>query len=167
MPSRPALRVVLNDCLEEMRHIQERITFLERKLVEQSEIIHGSRLACLRSVPGAGAITASSFLAELFRPERFTRGEEVAAYLGLAPIVRHSGEKSPAGRLRPTGHSRLRALLVEAAWIWKIRDPGIQTYYMRMLSHTGLAPKAIRAIARKLALVLWLLACECRLYRIA
>ena len=32
---------------------------------------------------GVGAITASSFLAELFRPDRFTRGEEVAAYLGL------------------------------------------------------------------------------------
>ena len=30
--------------------------------------------------------------------------------------VRHSGEKTPSGHLRPTGQSRLRSLLVEAAW---------------------------------------------------
>ena len=165
LPLHRIQREVLEDMLEDLRQVSNRIAVLEKRLIEHTTALHGSRLTCLQSVPGVGPLTASSFLAELFRPDRFKRGEEVAAYLGLAPIVRHSGEKSPAGRLRPTGHSRLRALLVEAAWVWQSRDKGIHDYYTRILSHTGLAQKAITAVARKLALVLWRLACEVRLYR--
>ena len=165
MPLNEMLREVLDDYLEELRHVRHRILALERKLAEYTVTLHQRRLACLQSVPGVGRIVACSFLSELFRPERFQRGEEVAAYLGLAPFVRHSGEKSPAGRLRPTGHTRLRSLLVEAAWIWKGKDPGVQAYYGRMLCNTGLAQKAITAVARKLAIILWRLACETRVYR--
>jgi len=159
------LREVLDDYLEELRHVRHRILALERKLAGHTVALHQRRLACLQSVPGVGRIVACSFLSELFRPERFQRGEEVAAYLGLAPFVRHSGEKSPAGRLRPTGHTRLRSLLVEAAWVWQSRDPGVRAYYSRMLCNTGLAQKAITAVARKLAIILWRLACEVRVYR--
>lgn len=160
-----ALRDTLDDYLEELCHVRQRILALERKLAAHTAALHRRRLACLQSVPGVGRIVACSFLSELFRPERFQRGEEIAAYLGLAPFVRHSGEKSPAGRLRPTGHTRLRSLLVEAAWVWKGRDSGVQAYYARMFYNTGLAQKAITAVARKLAIILWRLACEVRAYR--
>lgn len=165
LPLNEMLRDALDDYLEELRHVRQRILALERKLSAHTAALHQRRLACLQSVPGVGRIVACSFLSELFRPERFQRGEEVAAYLGLAPFVRHSGEKSPAGRLRPTGHTRLRSLLVEAAWVWKGRDNGVQAYYARMLCNTGLAQKAITAVARKLAIILWRLACEVRAYR--
>lgn len=165
MPLNEILREVLDDYLEELRQVRQRILTLERKLAKHTATLHQRRLACLQSVPGVGRIVACSFLSELFRPERFQRGEEVAAYLGLAPFVRHSGEKSPAGRLRPTGHTRLRSLLVEAAWIWKGKDTGVQAFYTRMLCNTGLAQKAITAVARKLAIILWRLACEVRTYR--
>lgn len=54
---------------------------------------------------------------------------------------------------------------VEAAWSWKSRDSGVQAYYARMLYNTGLAQKAIIAVARKLAIILWRLVCEGRAYR--
>lgn len=165
LPLNEMVRDALDDYLEELRHVRQRIFAMERKLAAHTAAVHQRRLACLQSVPGVGRIVACSFLSELFRPERFQRGEEVAAYLGLAPFVRHSGEKTPAGRLRPTGHTRLRSLLVEAAWIWKGRDSGVQAYYARMLFNTGLAQKAITAVARKLAIILWRLACEVRAYR--
>jgi len=165
MPIHPVLREVLDDYLEELRHLRGKMTRLESLLVKHTAALHQRRLACLQSVPGVGRIVACSFLSELFRPERFQRGEEVTAYLGLAPFIKHSGEKTPAGRLRPTGHARLRSLLVEAAWVWKGRDSGVQTFYARMLRNTGLAQKAITAVARKLAIILWRLACEVRAYR--
>ena len=159
------LREVLDDYLDELKHLKEKITRLENAMTRHTAALHQHRLACLQSVPGVGRIVACSFLSELFRPERFHRGEEVTAYLGLAPFVRHSGEKTPSGRLRPTGQSRLRSFLVEAAWVWKTHDPGVQAYYGRMLHNTGLTQKAIIAVARKLAIVLWRLACEVRAYR--
>jgi len=161
----PILKEVLKDMVDDLRQVIIRISEIEKLLIEHTTKIHQHRQVCLQSVPGVGPLIASSFLAELFRPDRFKRGEEVTSYLGLAPTVRQSGERSPRGRLHPTGHGKLRALLIEAAWIWKSRDKGVQEYYTRILSHTGLAQKAITAVARKLALVLWRLACELRLYR--
>lgn len=105
-------------------------------------------MACLRSVP-----------------ERFNRAEEVASYLGLAPMVRHSGQKTPSGRLVPVGQTRLRSLLVEAAWLWRAKDNYAKEHYNRFLSRTGIAQKAITALAHKLAIILWRLSIEQRFYR--
>ena len=165
LPLNEMLRDALDDYLEELRHVRRRIPALERKLAGHTAALHQRGLACLQSVPGVGRIVACSFSSELFRPERFLRGEEVAAYPGLAPFVRHSVEKSPAVRPRPTGHTRLRSLLVEAAWLWKGRDNGVRAYYARMLCNTGLVQKAITAVARKPAILLWRPACEVRAYR--
>lgn len=128
-----------------------KLAALERKMVEHTASVHNKKLAAVRSVPGVGRIVVCAYLAERFRPGRFQRGEEVAAYLGLAPLARHSGDKTPAARIRPTGQTRLRSLLVEAAWIWKARDPGIQAFYHRMLRNTGVVQKAITPVARKLS----------------
>lgn len=59
-------------------------------------------LACLQSVPGVGEVVATTFMLELYDPERFQRSEEVASYLGLAPMVRHNGKRKPL----PVGYDR-------------------------------------------------------------
>ncbi len=86
--------------------------------------------AILRALPldSAAHLTLESYLRELtFDQEELRRvelqlkslgkSEAAASYLGLAPIVRHSGNKTPSGRLVPVGQTRLRSLLVEAAWM--------------------------------------------------
>ena len=66
-----------------------------RQMVRQPSHV----LTCMQSVPGVGEVVATSFMLELFGPERFHRAEEVASDLGLVPMVRHSGDKAPPGRL--------------------------------------------------------------------
>ena len=102
---------------------------------------------------------------ELFRPELFQRGKEVTSYLGLAPTVRHSGEKTPRGYLAPCGQKRLRPLLIEAAWMWRTKDAKAGELYNKLLSKTGIPQKAITALARRLAIILWRLSIEQRTYR--
>lgn len=80
-------------------------------------------------------------------------------------LIIADGEKSPAGRLCPTGHTRLRSLLVEAIWVWKGRDNRVQAYYARILCNIDLTQKAITAVAQKLAIILWRLAYKVRAYR--
>ena len=118
----------------------------------------------LTTVPGVGDRVALTFLAEVFHPERFMCAGEVTSYLGLAPMVHHSGEKTPRGRIRPVGQRRLRSLLVEAAWIWKRMEPQAQDVYNRILARTNLPQKAIVAVARRLAQILWRIALEQRSY---
>lgn len=162
----PGTRQTLDSHLRELSFFQIELREVETGLAKLSETAdHAAVMRCLRSVPGVGPVVAATFRLEMFRPERFSRPEEVAGYLGLAPMVRHSGEKTPRGRLVPVGQTRLRSLLVEAAWIWKSRDGWAQARYNRLLARTGLAQKAITALARKLAIILWRICLEKRAYR--
>ena len=153
-------------------HLRE-LTFLENELrCVNDQLEHMNRhprhqpvIRSLTSVPGVGKTVATTFHTDLFRPERFDRGEEIASYLGLAPNVRQSSEHASHGHLIPVGQTRLRSLLIEAAWIWRARDPYAQKIYNRLLSKTGVPQKAIAALARRLAIILWRLSIEQRVYR--
>lgn len=153
-------------------HLRE-LTFLQNEL---SSVTHQlgqmnckpqqrAAIRALTSVPGVGKVVATTFHTELFRPERFNRREEVVSYLGLAPSVRQSGERTQRGSLVPVGQTRLRSLLIEAAWIWRAKDPDAQRIYNKLLSKTGIPQKAIAALARRLAIILWRLSIEQRAYR--
>lgn len=146
----------LQSLLEELEYLaaaQRRIDLRLRTLSEEQD--EARRIAAMRSVPGVGEVVATTFAAEVFRPGRFNRSEEVTAYLGLAPVVRQSGLSKGTARLRPVGQRRLRSLLIEAAWMWKQRDERARDFYNRILGRHGIPQKAIAALARKLAALLW------------
>ena len=109
----------------------------------------------LCTTPRVGPVIARTFRLELFRPGRLNRAEEVTSYLGLAPMVRHSGEGKPKAHIRPVGQRRLRSLLVEACWIWKRYDLYAKELYNRILTRCGSAQKAIVALALNLAVIMW------------
>ena len=163
---RPSARLTLESLMRELAFHNEELRRVEDQLVElMSSGSHGKPLGLLRTVPGVGFLTAATYLLELFRPERFTNARQVASYLGLAPMVRHSGDRKPRGKIVPVGQSRLRSLLIEAAWVWKTRDDYAGQLYKRFLSRMGIAQKAIVAVARRLAIILWRLCIEQRAYR--
>jgi len=164
LPMDPHARLTLESLLRELAFYDEELRKVDEQLHQMGR--QQERLmSCLQSVPGVGDVVATTFMVELFDPERFQRAEEVASYLGLAPMVRHSGEKTPSGRLRPAGQTRLRSLLIEAAWTWRQHDAYARDLYNRFLSRMGIAQKAIVAVARRLAVILWRLYIEGRPYR--
>jgi transposase len=163
----PAARLTLESHLRELKFQQSELRTVENQLRETMMISEQRKnISFLQTIPGVGPTVATTFALELFRPDRFQRAEEVASYLGLAPTVRHSGGRTPSGRLMPVGQTRLRSLLIEAAWIWKAKDRFAAELYSRLLGRTGLAQKAIVAVARRLAIILWRLAVEHRPYRV-
>lgn len=152
----PCAKLTLDSHLRMMRFIQKELqqVMADLKAIMESDR-HRPAFDRLRSVTGVGITVAATFLLELFRPGRFNRSEEVTSYLGLAPMVRHSGERTPNGRLVPVGQKRLRSLLVEAAWLWQGKVPEVKQLYNKLLAQTGLPQKAIAAVARRLAIKLW------------
>jgi transposase len=166
VPMEPCSRLTLDSLLRELDFLTTELRQLERELLAAvKDRLSHSRMSYLKSVPGVGSVVATSFALELFRPERFKNADQVSSYLGLAPMVRQSGLKRSSGRLVPVGQSRLRSLLVEAAWAWKSKDPYAAALYNRLVGRTGIAQKAICAVARKLAIILWRLIIEQRAYR--
>ena len=166
LPFMPEGRLTIDSHLRELTFLQQELSEVAGQLghlTRQPE--HHAAIRALTSVPGVGQVVATSFRLELFRPERFHCKEEVASYLGLAPTVRHSGETTPRGDLVPVGQKRLRSLLIEAAWMWRAKDSKAGDLYNQLLSKTGVPQKAIAALARRLAIILWRLSIEQRTYR--
>jgi len=134
LPVDQAARLVMESYLRELTFQQTELRNVERQLqqllMETKE--ERRRVVNLRTVPGVGPTVATTFAMELYRPQGFQRAEEVASYLGLAPMVRHSGGKTPAGRLIPVGQKRLRSLLIEADWVWKAKDASAAELYNRL-----------------------------------
>jgi transposase len=166
LPLLPEGRLTMESHLRELRFLKQELSEVADQLESLNrQPAHRPVIQSLTSVPGVGKVVATTFHLELFRPERFQRGDEVASYLGLAPTVRHSGEKTPRGYLVPVGQKRLRSLLIEAAWMWRTKDPKAGELYNKLLSKTGVPQKAIAALARRLAIILWRLSIEQRTYR--
>ena len=146
--------------VREYRFLQREHRALAQEVIRATRRLHPERYARLIQVEGVGEVLATTFLAEIFAPERFNRAEEVSSYLGLAPVVHRSGSGPVRAQLRPVGQKRLRSVLIEAAWQWRRYDKEAEALYNRHLAKCGVSQKAICAVARKLAIKLWRLTVE-------
>ena len=81
--------------------------------------------------------------------------------------MRQSGETRRDGPIGRTGRASVRALLVEAAWRWRVRDPSARHLFARLMRNSGSAKKAIVALARRLAVNLWAMLTRREPYRAA
>jgi transposase len=160
MEMQPDLRLTLDSYLREL-DFQEGEKALLEKDIRRNILPEGD---VLQSVPGVGPVTSSIFRTEIFDPSRFETAGQVASYVGLAPVTSQSGAGSGYSRLIPCGQGKLRSVLVEAAWQLLSREEWALSFYHRMLSHSGKSQKAIVALARKLAVILWRLWLDNRAY---
>ena len=70
----------------------------------------------------------------------------------MTPCEFSSGEKIRKGRISRQGSSRLRRVLVEAAWSAIGKDPSFRAFYDRLKMRSG-SKRAIVAVARKILLL--------------
>ena len=117
---------------------------------------NGSTTRLLMSVPGIGAQTAVAFAATLDDASRFDAAFKVGAYLGLTPGERSSGDSKHRVGITKAGSTRMRWLLIQAAWIYRRRAKThpIALWAAEVEKRRGKFV-AIVALARKLAGVLF------------
>ena len=162
----PELRFVLDIFLEELRTMQDQLEKTERRIKELAAMDRfAENKARLETHPGVGWQTAMKYLTEVYQPERFNETTEVARYVGLAPLVRQSGETRKKGPLIKAGQGPLRCFLIQASWQWIRHDPHAADVYRRLLSNTGCNQKAITGMARRMAVNLWCMLTRSENYR--
>jgi transposase len=124
-----------------------------RALAEGDEL-----LARLRTVPGVGVVTATSFVSTLDEAARFAGPKQARAYLGLVPSERSSGERQQRGHISKAGPGRARHMLVEAAWTILRRrstaNAALHDWAAAIAARRG-SRIAVVALARKLAGILF------------
>jgi transposase len=162
------LRFALDLMIQELKQLSEQLLRIGQQIRQLSRTDrHGAAVAVLTSHPGVGLTVAMAFRTELHQAAQFTDAAQVGQYVGLAPRVRQSGQTRRDGPISRTGRGPLRALLVQAAWIWIRFDPAARAVFARLTSNTGSVQKAIVGLARRLAIRLWRMLVTGECYRAA
>lgn len=152
----PQLRLALDCLLDDLAHAEAQVTKASRGVYALAcAKRHSRNVRAMKTVPGVGPITAMAMRTELLAPERFDNGLQVASMVGLAPWSSQSGQTRKEGALIKGGNARLRTMLIEAAWRWVAKDPWAAQRFAGLARTTGLKKKAIGAMARRLAIILW------------
>ncbi len=110
------------------------------------------RYALLTSAKGIGPITALTLMAEVPDMQQFHSPKQLAAYAGLTPRIRHSGDRQPISQpISKVGSARLRRVFYMAALTAKKHNPSVSEFAHRLQHERGKKPKVvIIAVARKL-----------------
>jgi len=117
-----------------------------------------SQMRRLMTMPGIGPVTAAAFVAALDEVSAFRGPGHVVSYLGLVPREYSSGDQLRRGRIVPSAHPRVQALLVEAAWrIWRSANPDTRApreWAQAIGQRRGKRVAAV-ALARRIARILY------------
>jgi transposase len=104
----------------------------------------------LQTIPGIGVFGAALLLAEIGTITRFPTAHQLAAYAGLVPSTRSSGDKTSHGGVGAASNHWLKWILIEAVQTLKQVPGPVRFQYERLLRAKG-KPKATVAAARKLS----------------
>lgn len=110
----PQLAAAIEPLLAMLVPLNEQIGLLDEKLDALGR--KDERVKRLMTMPEIGPVTAVAFVATLDEAQRFRGAHQVEAYLGLVPREWSSSEVQRRGHITKAGNSRMRWLLVEAAW---------------------------------------------------
>jgi transposase len=151
-----SLRVEIAPLVLLLQSLNEQIKQADQQLTALAE--GDEVLARLRTVPGVGVITATSFVSTLDDAARFDGAKQARAYLGLVPSERSSGERQQRGHISKAGPGRARHMLVEAAWTILRRrsaaNAALHDWAAKIMARRG-SRVAVVALARKLAGILY------------
>lgn len=147
-------RKMLRQELDQHVLLQRLIEEAERDLDELAGRRAGVLL--LQTIPGVGPRLAETIVAVIDDPHRFRSGKQVGCYAGLTPRRYQSGNTDRQGKISGEGHTLLRSLLVEVAWLGRRWNPWMKGVYERALKGSDSRKKiAIVALARRLLVVCW------------
>lgn len=121
----------------------------------------------LTSIPGIGFIIAVTILAKIGDPLRLKGIRQLAAFTGMIPWEKSTGDTENKGTITHMGNRILRTLLVEAAWAAIRRDTRLRQFYFRIKYRNhpkAAAKKAIIAVARKMTQIIYRVLTDQRMY---
>jgi transposase len=143
---------------EQLELTQRQLAAAEKTLLHGWPSRSSAVLPTLAQLKGVGWIGAMRLVLELFWRE-FTNRREIGACTGLVSQPYDSGERHTDQGISKQGNRRVRALLMEMAWMWLRHQPHseLAQWFARRTAGANKRGKrvAIVAVARRLAIALW------------
>lgn len=151
-------REIIADLHDFLLDLDERIKVFDRKIAA----VFKANEDCQRiaKVSGVGPKTATAMIAAIGDGTEFKNGRHLAAWLGLVPRQRSSGDKRVLMGISKRGDRHLRTLLVHGARavvrVSAKKDDPFSQWVNRLRERRGVT-KAIVAVANKNARIIWAL----------
>jgi transposase len=156
------LRCELKREVERLDLVESQIAMLEgerRERLREPKTDAERRIVQLMRLGAIGPTSAWLLVMEFFGWRRFRNRREVAALAGLVSAPYNSGESERDQGISKAGNRRVRAMMVEIAWIWLRFQPksALSRWYQRRFAGGGLRIRrvGIIALARRLLIALW------------
>ena len=158
----PLLRSELNRLRRRLVLVLELIRELEAERTQSdednSDEARVRKVAALQRIRGVGPNFAGVLVHEvLYR--RFTNRQQLASYVGIAPMPYQSGAMDRDRSISRAGNGRARTTLIQMAWLWLRYQPDSALaawFRARVGTLQGRTRRiAIVAMARKLLIALW------------
>lgn len=127
------LEAALQDYLDEVKHVAERIVKLEKAIdeaVRQSPPQVRAVIEALQALRGVAQTTAATIVSELGELSRFESPRQLMGYSGLVAREHSSGNRIQRSGITKTGNAHLRRVVVEAAWAYQHR-PNVTGFLLR------------------------------------
>jgi len=147
--------------LDRLELLNQQITAVEREraeLMDPEKSPDTAKIAALAAFKGIGPEIATKLYLEAFY-RKFDNRRQLGSYSGLTPSPWSSGQVDHEQGISKAGNPRLRAILIEAAWLWVANQPDsalTKWYGERLKGNQGRHKKRlIVALARKLLVALW------------
>jgi transposase len=144
-----------------LRQLLEQIKLLERQLDELDSYISqmlSKFNTTLTTINGIGPTLAASIIAEIGDINRFDSPEKLAAFAGIDPSVKQSGEfNGTKNHMSKRGSPYLRRALYLAAVSCNLHNPAMHAIYEKKRSQGKHHNVALSVISRKLVNIIYTL----------
>jgi len=142
----PHQQFVFGECVRRIEEAQARCDRLDSALQEaMGSWSLAPFVRALQALRGVGLVVAATLVTEVGDFGRFRTPKHLMGWLGLVPSEASSGTRTRRGAITKTGNSEARAMLVEAAWSYRLPAREALHYRRRVED----LPEEIRAIAWK------------------
>jgi transposase len=146
-------KLILDLAVERWEMLNEQISRLDDDIDRRAEQNASAQL--IKTIPGAGNLTALCLASRIGSIERFPRPSSLANMFGLTPSINDTGESTGRlGGITKHGHPHARFLLGQMATHVTRRDPRLRAIRRKIRKRRG-AKTAIVAIMRRLACCIW------------
>jgi len=154
----------LQICLKVIKSLDDEIEALEKEIFNYAYINHKREMEILMSVPGIGELGAATLIAEIGNFTDFSSGDKLASWPGIVPNVYQSADKYYNGRITKRGSKTARWILIQIAQAAaRTKNSKLKEFFNRKKKSIGHS-KAIVALARKIATIIWHLITKDEMY---
>ena len=154
----------LQICLKVIKSLDDEIEALEKEIFNYAYINHKREMEILMSVPGIGELGAATLIAEIGNFTDFSSGDKLASWPGIVPNVYQSADKYYNGRITKGGSKTARWILIQIAQAAaRTKNSKLKEFFNRKKKSIGHS-KAIVALARKIATIIWHLITKDEMY---